>query len=430
MPVIKAFRGWRYNRQKVENIGAVLAPPYDVISKEEQRALYQRHACNVIRLILGREQSGDGARNNKYVRAGRLLRKWMASGVLAKEDAPAVYVYVQDYREGKKIHRRVGFMAAMKIDEKAVLRHENTLASPKRDRLALLKEVRANLSPIFGLIEDRAGGVDRILRQTLKLSPAVDVSTGGVRHRLFVEKRRECLSKLGRSVAKKPVYIADGHHRFEVACQFRRLMLSKKPKSAPSAEWNYVMTYFSDLTHNPFSIFPTHRLVRISGVLKDPFAVLAKRGALEKVGSLAAVLSRLRQVRTRTGHPDRYEFGLYTKKQGFYILTLDKAYSGQSPNPADRLDVAVLHQKLLEPCFHIQAIEKSQAIDFTRDPRHAVGEVRRGTFDMAFFVRPTSLQEMIEVSKQGLRMPQKSTYFYPKLLSGLVFHSFDPDPAR
>ena len=391
--MIKAFQGWRYNPLKIAEVADVLAPPYDVISRVEQEALHKRSPYNVIRLILGKEEAGDDAADNKYARAGRALRAWMSSGILVKEKTPAVYVYVQNYKEGQKPKTRLGFMAAMKIDEKAVLKHENTLASPKKDRLALLKKVSTNLSPIFGLIEDKKGGVDRILKQALKL----------------------------------PAAIADGHHRFEVACQFRRLMLSRNPRDA-KAGWNYVMTYFSDWLHNPFTIFPTHRLILVPKVLKDPIALLKQRGALEKVSGLRAVLSRLSEIRERTKDPGRYRFGIYTKKGGFYIFTLDrKRTRPRSSNPADKLDVAVLHQRLLEPCFHIQAVEKSKAIDFKRDPEAAALAVKKGDFDMAIFVRPASLGEMIRISKRGLRMPQKSTYFYPKLLSGLVFHSFDAD---
>src|SRR3989338_454645 len=159
MPMIKAFQGWRYNPLKIAEVADVLAPPYDVISRVEQEALHKRSPYNVIRLILGKEEAGDDAADNKYARAGRALRAWMSSGILVKKKPPAVYVYVQNYKEGQKPKTRLGFMAAMKIDEKAVLKHENTLASPKKDRLALLKKVSTNLSPIFGLIEDKKGGV-------------------------------------------------------------------------------------------------------------------------------------------------------------------------------------------------------------------------------------------------------------------------------
>ncbi len=437
MPVIEPFQGWRYRREKIRRPADVLAPPYDVISGTEQEELHRRSPYNVVRLILGLDERGDNVKNNKYTRAGKLLRQWISSGILAKDQAPAIYVVVQDYKEGLKPRTRIGFMAAMKIDERGVLRHENTLAKPKKDRLALLKEVRANLSPIFGLIEDKKGAVDRLLKMTLKSAPTVDVKIHDVRHRLYVEHRPKFLKKLKKEMQAKPVYIADGHHRFEVACRFRDWMRRKigrsatktsaDPSAANAADWNYVMTYFSDFAHNPFAIFPTHRLIRVSKVLKDPLTLLGQRGTLEKVGGLPAVLSRLSRIRERTRHPGRYRFGIYTKKNTFYIFTLDKSHSRTGDSPAAKLDVAVLHERVLEPCFHLEAIEKSRAIDFTRDPRHAVAEVKNGRFDMAFFLRPTSLKEMIDVSKKGLRMPQKSTYFYPKLLSGLVFHCFDPN---
>lgn len=429
MPEIRPFKGLRYNPAKIKKLAAVFAPPYDVISKKEQSAFYRKDPRNVIRLILNKKEEGDSARENKYTRAGRFLRKWTASGVLVEEERPSIYVYVQDYKENGRQQSRVGFIAAMKIDEKAILKHENTLAAPKKDRMALLKEVKTNLSPIFGLFEDKKGEVQKILKQAIVGArliaplhgPAIDVTLDGVRHRVFVENRAELLAKLTRQMRSRPMFIADGHHRFEVTCQFKDWMRSQFP-NVKGANWDYVMTYFSDCAHNPFKIFPTHRLVVLPKGVKKPLEVLGRRGTLERVGGLLAVLKRLSENRRET-RDKNYSFGVYTKKDGFFIFTLDQAYASRiGRNPVDQLDVAVLHQFIIEPCFKIKAIEKSSAIDFTRDPQEACRKVQAGGFDVALFLRPTSLEEMLLVSKKGLKMPQKSTYFYPKLLSGLVFH--------
>jgi uncharacterized protein (DUF1015 family) len=424
MPKIKAFCGWRYNPDKISHLASVLAPPYDVISKEQQEALHQKNPYNVIRLILGRQTPRDSAKNNQYTRAKSFLEQWKLSGVLIRDFNPSVYVYLQDYKQEGKPQSRLGFMAAMELNEKAVLRHENTLASPKKDRMALLKEVRTNLSPIFGLFEDREGKVQKILRQSLTLRPSVDATIDGVRHRLFVENRPIVLQSLFEAMETKPMFIADGHHRFEVACQFKNWMRSQFPEKN-GAGWNYVMTYFSDCLHNPFKIFPTHRLIRVPKSSSDPLKSLAARGRLQKVGNLDEILSTLSKNRQET--PGKaYTFGIFIKKQGFFILTLDKKWARLvKKNPVESLDVAVLHRMIVEPCFKIKAIEKSDAIDFTRDPKEACQRVQKGEFDVAIFLRPTSLSEMLLASKKGLKMPQKSTYFYPKLLSGLVFHSFD-----
>lgn len=424
MPKIKAFRGWRYNNSRVKNLASVLAPPYDVISARQQEDLHKKNPYNVIRLILGKEKAGDSARINKYTRANDFLNTWASEGVLTQDVSPSIYVYVQDYKEGAKTETRTGFMAAMEIDEKAILKHENTLAKPKKDRMALLKEVKTNLSPIFGLFEDDDAAAKKVLKESTRLTPAVDVTIDGVRHRLYVENRESNLKRLRETIAAKPMYIADGHHRFEVACQFKNWMNSRV-SNAPDASWNYVMTYFSDCVNNPFRIFPTHRLIRIPRSMKDPLKALSGLGKLISVRNLDLVLSKLAETREESGKKG-YSFGVYTKNNGFFILELDKKREGLvKQNPVDRLDVAVLHHLLIEPCFKIKAIEKSAAIDFTRDPQEAKRQVDAGRFDMALFLRPTSLKEMILASKKGLKMPQKSTYFYPKLLSGLVFHRFE-----
>lgn len=424
MPQIKAFKGWRYEKNRVGRLADVLAPPYDVISVKEQKKLHKKSPYNVVRLILGKQVPSDSSRNNQYTRARDFLCRWISEGILIQDHSPAIYVYVQDYKEAGRLKTRLGFFAAMKIEEGTVLKHENTLAKPKKDRLALLKEVRTNLSPIFGLFEDRQARIQGVLKGSLRRPPVLDATIDGVRHRLYVEDRRENLNQLSALLAPKPMFIADGHHRFEVACQFRDWMNSKAC-CARDAGWNYVMTYFSDCVNNPFKIFPTHRLVRLPKSVKDPVSVLAKRGELRKARNLKAVLARLDRPRAATSEKG-YSFGVYLQKHGFFILTLDpKLASRIQKNPVDALDVAVLHQMLIEPCFKIKSIAKSSAIDFTRDPREAKARVDRGDFDLALFLRPTSLDEMLRVSKKGLKMPQKSTYFYPKLLSGLVFHRLD-----
>ncbi|OGW91658.1 MAG: hypothetical protein A3D28_05995 [Omnitrophica bacterium RIFCSPHIGHO2_02_FULL_63_14] len=407
MPDIRGFRGWRYHRAAVGDIAKVVAPPYDVISPKERERLHRLHPANVVRLILGKEG---------HARAGTLFRDWMDRGVLRKETLPALYVYTQEYREGARKKTRVGFMAAMRIDEKAVLKHENTLAAPKKDRLALIRRVKANLSPVFGLFEDPAGSVQLLLKKTLRRKPTVAIRVAGVRHRLYAETRPGIVEAVSRLMRSKPVFIADGHHRFEVACRYSRMN--------PAA--GRVMMYFSDFRHNPFTIYPTHRLIRTT---KDPIAVLSKYGKLNHVGArhavpLRVILKTLSKPRRRSDK--QYRFGIYSKKHGFYLFTLGPKYSSRvKDNPVDRLDVAVLHQFVIAPCFGVRAVAKSRQIDFTRDPEETVRKVRSGEFDLALFLRPASLGEMVEASKQGLKMPQKSTYFYPKLLSGLVFHVFD-----
>lgn len=427
MPEIKSFRALRYDFSKIKEPADVLAPPYDVISSQQRDAFYLRHPHNVIRLILGKDQKSDSEVDNRYTRAGNFLKEWTQNGILKKDATPSIYVYVQDYPENSRKLRRMGFIAAMKLDLKNVLKHENTLAGPKKDRMALLKEVRTNLSPIFGLLEDSSGGLQRLLKQSLKLKPAIDVTIDGVRHRIFAESRSTVLKPLRQMVSPKPMFIADGHHRFEVACQYKEAMDRKHP-GCLDAGWDYVMSYFSDCLHNPFKIFPTHRLVRIPKET-DLLKIFESRGKIRKEKNLTSLLSRLSKNRLETRDRNTH-FGFYSKKHGFYFFTLDKKFGPNArSDAAERLDVAVLHSRIIAPCFKIHAIEKSADIDFTRDAADARKKVDERQFDVAIFLRPISLDEMIEISKKGLKVPQKSTYFYPKLLSGLVFYSLTDDQA-
>ncbi len=422
MPEIKAFRGWRYNPAQNKDLSKVLAPPYDVISPAQQKMLYEENHYNVIRVELGADEPGDAPGNDKYTRAASFLKRWKKFYVLTHEEKPAIYVYVQDYREEGKNKTRIGFLSLMKLDEKAVLKHENTLTGPKEDRLHLLKATRTNLSPIFGLFEDPRGSVQENLKKTTKTAPIADVTMDEVRHRVYLETREPVIKAIQKNLKTKPMYIADGHHRFETALNFKKLNASKE-KLTGRHGWEYVMTYFTDCLHNPFKIFPTHRLIKVPS--DAAFEKLASRGAIEKASGLRDVLSHLDAYREDvSGKP--YDFGIYTKKDGYRLFRMNATLSKKvKDNPVDRLDVAVLHKFLIEPCFGIKKIEKSPSIDFTRDPHDAVARVDNGDFDAALFLRPTSLKEMILASKKGMKMPQKSTYFYPKLLSGLVFHSFE-----
>ncbi len=422
MPEIKPFRGWRYNPTQNKDLSKVLAPPYDVISPAQQKRLYEENHYNVIRVELGADEPGDKPGSDKYSRAADYLKRWKKFYVLTHEEKPSLYVYVQDYREEGKNKTRIGFLSLMKLDEKAVLKHENTLTGPKEDRLHLLKATRTNLSPIFGLFEDPKGTVQENLKKTTKTAPIVDVTMDDVRHRVYLETREPVIKAIQKCLKTKPMYIADGHHRFETALNFKKLSAGKEKLSGQHG-WEYVLTYFTDCLHNPFKIFPTHRLIKVPSAAS--FKKLASRGSIETAYSLGAVLGHLDAYREEVpGKP--YDFGIYTKADGYKLFRLNASYSKKvKNNPVDRLDVAVLHKMIIEPCFGIKKIEKSPSIDFTRDPKDAVARVDSGDFDAALFLRPTSLQEMILASKKGLKMPQKSTYFYPKLLSGLVFHSFE-----
>jgi uncharacterized protein (DUF1015 family) len=341
------------------------------------------------------------------------------------DGVPALYVYVQDYSEDGRQKSRIGFLAAMKLEERMVLRHENTLERPKQDRLALLKEVQTNLSPIFGLFEDSVKKVGKLLGAAVgRGRPEVDVRIDGVRHRLYVEDRPEICARIENALRKKPMFIADGHHRFEVTCQYKRWRRIRK-RGSGEKEWEYAMVYFSDAVHNPYKIYPTHRLIRLTRPT-DLWTALEKIGSFKKVSGLDAILSGLSKPR-RESKDQRYQFGFYSRGQGFSIFTLQSAAMRTlGKSPVNHLDVAVLHEKLLKPFLRSDAVGTSDRIDFTRDATQAVHQVKHGFFDVAVFLRPTSLAEVLLVSRKGLKMPQKSTYFYPKLLSGLVFHGFEP----
>lgn len=419
MPVVKAFRGLRYNEKKFRYPANLFAPPYDIISAREQEKLYRSHPHNVVRLELGRIRKTDNADNNRYTRAAAILKDWIKQQVLIEDPLPSFYIYEQRYTEEGKKKVRLGFLGAMKLDEKSVLKHENTLEAPKKDRMELLKKVETNLSPIFGLVEDKLGQLQKILKKTTTQKPLYSVTLAGVCHRIYKESNPDRCRAISKVLADKSMHIADGHHRFEVACQYRRFKDAEQG-SACDAPWQYALVYFSDVLHNPFKIYPTHRLLKVNRP-GEVYSILRSLGTVKRESGLKTILKILGQEPKKTARV--YPFGVYTKKEGFFTVTLGKdVVRNLSKDPVAHLDVSVLHDKILKARFGLDAVEKSDRIDFTRDAVEAVSKVRAGLFDVAFFLRPTSLSEMLQISSAGKRMPQKSTYFYPKLVTGLVFH--------
>ncbi len=434
MPEIQAFRGIRYDLGHVGNLSDVVAPPYDVISPELQDALYERHPCNTVRLILNRIEPGDDDEvNNRYTRANRFLKNWQREGVLFTEADPALYVYHQEFDYGGVHATRRGFMARVRatpFGEGPVFPHEETMSGPKADRLMLTALCKTNLSQIFGLYPDPECEAQTILDQAVAgQAPLVATDHNGVVNRLWPVTDVEAISAVSAVMDPKPMFIADGHHRYETACNYRQQVYDSGILS-PEHPANFVLMQCVAMEDPGLTVLPTHRLFQglpdlageeLSARLGNCFDVRpAGRGpeSAEQVWEEIATAD------------DQATLGLYAAKdQQWLLATITDAGRARMDEVAKdhreewrELAVSILHRLVVEDLLEARDLPKPTYV-------HLVDEViagcRTGEFPVAALVMPATVEQVKQISLAGERMPAKSTYFYPKLLTGLVFNPLE-----
>ncbi len=433
MPEIQPFRGIRYDLGHVGSLSDVVAPPYDVIDEPLQRALYQRHPCNVVRLILNRIEPNDDEASNRYTRSARLLKTWQEQGVLYHEPDPAIYVYHQEFSAGDTRHTRRGFMArvrAQRFGEGMVFPHEETMRGPKLDRLMLTAVCKTNLSQVFGLYPDPESRVQTLLEEAVAGATPVEATDHlGVVHRLWPVTDVGVLSSVCAVMGPKPVFIADGHHRYETACDYRDQVFDSGFLN-PDHPANFVLMMCVAMEDPGLTVLPTHRL----------FADLPEI----TVGELAAKLGpfftaqpagegprQARAVWQRIETAGRqHRLGLFTRADGRWTIVelteaghrrMDEVAADHDPSWR-RLGVSILHRLLLETLL---APDKAVESRYLHRVEEVADDLASGDFALAALVMPATVEHIKAVSMAGERMPAKSTYFYPKLLSGLVFNALE-----
>ncbi len=437
MAKIVPFRALRYNLTRISNPARVMAPPYDVISPSLQDDLYHRDPFNIVRLILGKTTDEDSEANNRYTRAAADFRLWEQEGVLKRDAAPSIYLYDQLYRteDGRTMVRK-GFIALTRLEDFSsgvVKPHEKTLSGPKTDRLKLTQACRANFSPIFSLYSDPCCVLESLTKREKEHPSVLEVSDDeGVVHRLWQVTDESIIEKAQGLLDSKPLFIADGHHRYETALSFRNQMREKHPDFTGKELYNYVLMYFANMEDQGMNIFPTHRLVH--GLEDFDFDRFIKRlrehFEVEEVSvdpADAEARRSLREALAKKGETKRV-LGLFAGGRTFYFLTLrneslmDRYFDAKAPKALRTLDVSVLHRAVLEDILKItpEAQEAQTNLKYVKNFDEPFEQVEAGKAQLAFVMNPTRMSEVRDVANAGEKMPQKSTYFYPKLLSGLV----------
>jgi uncharacterized protein (DUF1015 family) len=429
---IVPFSGYLYNQEKTGPIDRVIAPPYDVISPEGQEKLYANSPFNVVRLILGKQSPDDTDRDNRYTRAAAVFSDWIANGVLAKDTAPAFYAYSQDYEfQGRQLSR-MGFFARVKVEDFStgnICPHEFTLAKAKKDRTKLLETCRANFSPIFGLFSDPEGSIDKILETVKRENPLAVVEDAGVTHRFWRLQDTKMIADVTSSFQKKKITIADGHHRYETALAYHKAHSGDIPDSA------HVMMFLTNLDSENMSIFPIHRVIACPDGFDgtDFLSRVSEFFDVEPIeeGATAEDMSTL--LKNSGADENRISFVVYLGKNNAHLLKLKDTKNvvgflqPDEPEEMQVLDVIQLHALMIRPMLNIDTKKSDQQkyVSYKVDMNVAMEMVHSGKYHLAFFMNATKMDQVRALAEKGIRLPQKATFFYPKLLSGLVINKFE-----
>lgn len=439
MAKIAAFPGIRYDPERIPGMDYVLAPPYNNVSEQQETKLKRSYAYNAIRLELRQPDPGDSPSGDRYSEIDQTLRQWLEEGILIQDAEPCLYPYRQTYRLGDEEKSRLGLCCLVRLEEferRTIMPHERTYPGPKADRLALMRACQMNFSPIFGLCSD--GGLMGGLLEAATSEPPVaeGEDAHGVGHQLWALSDRSLIKKVASSLSDAKVIIADGHHRYESALAYRNEMRERLPSAPSTAAFNYVMMVLVSANDPGLTIFPPHRVVKCAGqkeanLLKGWvdrwFEVRARPFTQETEARERTAL--LRELAERA--QDEHVFGMYCRDGHYYLLvwgskpvvgggeTLRKLIG----HPV--LDVTLLHDLVLNPV--VARAGREGEISYQTDAAQAVRMVDSKEYDFAFFINPPTMSQVQEMACSGRKMPHKSTYFYPKMPSGLVMSRISPD---
>ncbi|MBN2808123.1 MAG: DUF1015 domain-containing protein [Deltaproteobacteria bacterium] len=436
MPQIEAFKGTCYNSAIIDDMAKVIAPPYDVITGPAKARLLSNSPYNIIRLILGKaaQEMGGVRAQSEFEEAAATFAQWLAAEVLVRDSQPALYDLEEEFEAVGKRYCRRGFIGLLKLEEEknAVRPHEKTMQAPKQDRLELTRHCRANFSQIFTLYEDEDNAVEKALQITRPAAPMFTFSEDGITRRLWRITDPQAIAAAQAHLQNREIFIADGHHRYETALLYQQEMRRKTPASPGNQPWDYVMSYFSSMSSPGLAILPTHRLL---SNFPTPSADELKRGleqyfTLEKCDDDGEPVAALLQKLEKSG--DNSSFIMLAENFNEpLLLTLKRTAAaeilGQLPQSLAALDVSVLQQLVFGHILGISSadMEQQRYTRYTQDAANAIAAVRSGEAQIAILLKATKIEQVRDVAQQGEKMPQKSTFFFPKLATGLVLNRLD-----
>ena len=432
MAEIRPFQGIHYNQRLINNLSKVTCPPYDIISPQLQQELYHQSEYNFVRIEHSRELPQDTATDNKYTRSAATLEQWLKQGIFKIDNVPAIYLHDHYFTYLEKEYKRRGIIVCVRLEEwnKMVVRpHEGTLAESKNDRLNLLRTLRANTSPILALFEDHGRQVSSLLSAQESNKPIIN-STGanGERHHVWAITEPQMITQIRNHLAEQPVYIADGHHRYESALSYQREQYTYSTALSGDEAFNFVMMTLIDLSDPGLIILPAHRLLHgISMPLLN--GLMAKSRAFFEIEELPLstpdVWQQIDNSLTETDEIRLFLFGLVPEHVLALRLRNFNAVSQMMPyfhsEIYKKLDVSIVDHIILEKLLGLSSGREEARIAFSYDRQDAVDRVLDQEYQLAFLLKPVKPEMIKAIADAGDRLPRKSTYFYPKLPAGLVF---------
>jgi len=444
MAIIAPFRGVTYNFHSGRDLSRLVTPPYDVISEEEQAEFYQADPYNIIRLILGKRKIGDSDWDNRYTRAADCYRRWESEGILIRSDQPCIYLtsLTYDPENGEPRRTRWGIVVLVKIEDEGsgvILPHEKTFSAHKDDRLKLIRSCNAQFSQIFGLYEDPDNKILDACKKAADPSPQIAFDfKDGTKHRMWNLKSRSLFSRMADGMTEQPIFIADGHHRYETSRNFRNIMRGRYGRRPADKSYEYVMMYLSNMNDEGLTILPSHRLIKsVPDFELEPFLKTLKNwfDITEHPFSSSGMSQDCIDLKKRMEKAGRFDTVMAFCRHGggqFYVLSLKpeaREKMGKDIHPSlKKLDVLVLSRLILRKAlgFSKKDLDNSEIFHYQSSTETAVSEVESGNYQMAFLLNPTKIEHVREIADNSLVMPRKSTYFYPKVLTGLVLNKIDP----
>lgn len=421
MSNIKPFRAVHYNPSKIKDISKVVAPPYDVISKEMQSQLQKGSPYNFTYIDLAKDKPKDDRVNNKYTRAKKTFEDWLKKNVMVQDEKPCLYFYRQDYKVMGQKYSRLGFISLMELvnpKDSKVHPHEKTHAHAVDDRLKLSKSLDSHLSCIFVCYSDRQKKIEKIFNKKVSSGePMIEVSDSDkIMHRVWRLDDEAIISEINESMSGQNLFIADGHHRYQVAQEYRQGKLKRKTNSTGKEDFNYVMTYFTNLDSKELQILPMHRIVT---KLPKKLDFLEKFFRIDKVSSKGDLLILLAKA-----GKNEHAFGLYTA-QGIQLLRLKSKALIEKHIKEGSKDYKSLDAMILKTFVFDRVGLTPEDIIYTKDMKTVTDMVDDGQADAGLIMNAVKISQLKAIALNGEKMPPKTTYFYPKVLSGLTVYKMD-----
>ncbi|MBI4775412.1 MAG: DUF1015 domain-containing protein [Deltaproteobacteria bacterium] len=453
MAYLKAFQALRYNPETITDLSRVVTPPYDVISPEEQEEFHKAHPQNIIRLILGLQFETDNEDNNRYTRAAEYFREWRKSRVLVQDRESALYLYTIEYKlENGEPRQRTGFITLVKLEDLdggSVRRHEKTFSETKSERFRLMKACRANFSPIFALYSDPESLVSGTLKEAKPQAPVVDfVDRDSTRHLLWPVTNPFVIQTVQEWFKGRELFIADGHHRYETAVNYWEYLKKTEGAQANDHPAQYVMMYLCN-TSEDLTILPTHRLLVVwpSPLDRDGFLKRAEQyfdvdafdfASADKDKARARFLSAIEGAGRSTHSYGFDQAGRSTHSYGFawrrdprYLLLrmkpgiMNGAFGKGLSDALKNLDTVAFTEVIFRGILGMSDgdLDNHRNLQYSSRYNAALDQVEDGFYTAGFIMNPTRIQQVLDVAKAGLVMPRKSTYFYPKVISGMAINA-------